>query len=185
MSVEQVIRRPINKCWKPIDQFNLPVPSGHLPIAAGRRGSVGDGNICCCIFSARNGASWSAPCRGMALPIGLVDCWILDSLKPRLTRISPPWTCSRILLEDPLQPLSHPSDFRNRPLIIYSELHRTQGIVLILLRRRCEFWIRTSKPVTRRWTSEQSLVPGGERAKRLNYLLVPSKPSVRPKPYEA
>ena len=72
--------------------------------------------------SSRGGA-----CRGMALPMGLVDCWILDSLKPRLTRISPPWTCSRILQTDPLQPLSHPTDFRNRPLIIYSELHRTQS----------------------------------------------------------
>ena len=98
--------------------------------------------------------SGATGCRGMALHMGLVDCWILDSLKPRLTRIFSPWTCSRILQTDPLQPLSHPTDFRNRPLIIYSELHRTQGIVLILLRRRCEFWIWTSKPVTRRWTSE-------------------------------
>ena len=46
--------------------------------------------------------------------------WLLNSksLKPGLTRIFSSWTCSRILHEDPLQPLSHPSDFGNRPLII-------------------------------------------------------------------
>ena len=63
--------------------------------------------------SSRGGA-----CRGMALPMGLVDCWILDSLKPGLTRIFSPWTCSRISQKDPLQPLAHPTDFRNQPLII-------------------------------------------------------------------
>ena len=72
--------------------------------------------------SARGGA-----CHGMALPTCLVDCWILDSLKLGLTRIFPSWSCSKILPKDPLQPPSHPIEFRNRPLIIYLELHLTQG----------------------------------------------------------